>query len=215
MPGGAIAAIAADRTHGGGYLARKALGVLALASPAQRPEVAAQLADARPDVPAIAAALDEAIRSSDIRATIRRADAERRRVALAAARSLHRMRVATISNSALVARALVYGSPALTQVVVAAHDDEGMNLASDLRAAGLVVAVIGLQQLASDLAVVGCEAVFADGTFVARRGTKALVERLPALVLVDRWKRIDSMPPATWPSDRYEMVRGDQVRAPA
>ena len=76
--------------------------------------------------------------------------------------------------------------------------------------------VISLKQLDADMAVVGCEAVFSDGTFMARSGTRALVELLPTLVLVDRWKRIDSIPPSNWPSpDRYEMVRGGDVRAPA
>src|SRR5579859_5046885 len=193
-----VDAIARDRAHAGGYLARKALGVLALVSPELRQELAARLAGLRPDLPAIAAAVGEAISAGDIPATIRRADAERRRVARAAARSLHRMRVATISNSALVARALVYGGPALTQIVVEGSDDEGWSLAVDLRTAGLQVDVISLKQLDAELAVVGCEAVFSDGTFVARSGTRALVELLPTLVLVDRWKRIDSMPPPNW-----------------
>ena len=192
------------------------MGVLALASPDQREELAVRMAGARPELPAIGAAVKEALADGDVRATIRRADAERRRIARAAARSLHRRRVATISNSALVARALVYGGPARTQIVVAGSDDEGWSLAVDLRTAGLQVDVISLKQLDAELAVVGCEAVFSDGTFVARSGTRALVELLPTLVLVDRWKRIDSMPPPNWPApDRYEMVRGGDVRAPA
>jgi hypothetical protein len=212
----AIEAIAIDRVHGGGYLARRALGVLALAPPELRSELASRLANVRPEMPAISSAVTEAVNTGDIRATIRRADAERRRVARAAARSFHRRPVATMSNSSLVARALVYGGPSRTQVVVAGPDDEGWYLVADLRTAGLEVEVVGLDQLDAELAVVGCEAVFADGTFVARRGTRALVDRLPTLVLVDRWKRLDTMPPSRWPSsDRFEMIPGDEVRAPA
>ncbi len=212
----AMDAIALDLVHGGGYLARKALGVLALAPPEVRPDLASRLASVRPEMPAISSAVTEAMNTDDIRATIRRADSERRRVARAAARSLHRRRVATMSNSALVARALVYGGPSRTQVVVASRDDEGWHLAADLRTTGLEVEVVGLDHVDAEVAIVGCEAVFADGTFIARRGTRALVDRLPTLVLADRWKRLDTMPPARWPSsDRFEMVPGDEVRAPA
>ena len=56
-----IEAIASDRIHGAGYLARKALGILALASPAKRPEVGRRLAGLRPEMPAIAAAVHEAM----------------------------------------------------------------------------------------------------------------------------------------------------------
>jgi len=52
-----IEAIAADRMHGAGYLARKALGILALATPDSRPDVAGRLAELRPEMPAIAAAV--------------------------------------------------------------------------------------------------------------------------------------------------------------
>jgi hypothetical protein len=50
----------------------------------------------------------------------------------------------------------------------------------------------------------------------SRRGTKALVELLPTLVLVDRWKRIGGPPPRSWPMpELFELVPGDRVRAPA
>src|SRR5450759_1536939 len=170
-----IEAIASDRVHGAGYLARKALGILALASPAKRPEVGRRLAGLRPEMPAIAAAVHEAMAAGDVRAVIRRADAERRRVARSAMRALRRRRVATISNSSLVARALVYASPIHVQVVVSGPDDEGHALVSDLRAAGLSADPVALAALEADLAVVGCDAVFDDGSFVNRRGTRALV----------------------------------------
>ncbi len=211
-----IAAIAADRLHGAGYLARKALGVLALASLEERPEVGRNLASLRPEMPAIAAAVAEAMEAGDVRAVIRRADAERRRVARSAMRALRRRRVATISNSSLVARALVYSSPAYVQVVVSDPADEGHALVSDLRAAGLRADAVAFDAVDADVAVVGCDAVFDDGTFVNRRGTKALVDRLPTLVLVDRWKRIGGPPPRSWPRpELFELVPGDRVHAPA
>jgi translation initiation factor 2B subunit (eIF-2B alpha/beta/delta family) len=211
-----IAAIASDRMHGAGYLARKALGILALVSSDRRPEVGRRLSELRPEMPAIAAAVAEATAVGDVRAVIRRADAERRRVARSAMRALRRRRVATISNSSLVARALVYASPIHVQVVVFGPADEGHALVSDLRAAGLNAEPVALAELEADIAVVGCDAVFDDGSFVNRRGTKSLVELLPTLVLVDRWKRIGGPAPQSWPKpELFELVPGDRVRAPA
>jgi translation initiation factor 2B subunit (eIF-2B alpha/beta/delta family) len=190
--------------------------VLALASLDERPGVGRRLATLRPEMPAIAAAVAEAMEAGDVRAVIRRADAERRRVARSAMRALRRRRVATISNSSLVARALVYSSPISVQVVVSGPADEGHALVFDLRAAGLRADAIALDALDAEIAVVGCDAVFEDGTFVNRRGTKALVDRLPTLVLVDRWKRIGGPPPRGWPRpELFELVPGDRVHAPA
>jgi translation initiation factor 2B subunit (eIF-2B alpha/beta/delta family) len=167
-------------------------------------------------MPAIAAAVNEALAEGDVRRVIRRSDAERRRVARAATPSLRRRRVATISNSSLVARALVYASPTRVEVMVTGPEDEGHVLVADLLAAGLPAAAIPLSELDAEIAVVGCDAVFDDGTFVNRRGTRELVDRLPTLVLVDRWKRIGGPPPARWPApERFELIPGDQVRAPA
>jgi hypothetical protein len=211
-----IAGIASDGLHGAGYLARKALGVLALASLERRTEVGRRLASLRPEMPAIAAAVAEAMEAGDVRTVIRRADAERRRVARSAMRTLRRRRVATISNSSLVARALVYAGPIWVQVVVSGPADEGHVLVSDLQAAGLRAHAVALDSLDADIAVVGCDAVFDDGTFVNRRGTKALIDRLPTLVLADRWKRIGGPPPRSWPRpDVFELVPGDRVHAPA
>ncbi|HUY74559.1 MAG TPA: hypothetical protein VMW11_08615 [Candidatus Dormibacteraeota bacterium] len=211
-----VQAIADDQVHGAGYLARKALGLLALVGPDERASLGRNLASLRPEMPAIAAAVSEAMQSGDVRSVIRRADAERRRVARSAIRALARRRVATISNSSLVARALVYASPASVQVVIDGPADEGNLLVFDLRAAGLQASPATLAELDAEIAVVGCDAVFDDGTFVNRRGTKALVDRLPTLVLVDRWKRVGGPPPRSWPRpDVLELVPGERVRAPA
>src|ERR1700693_5334511 len=152
-----IEAIASDRMHGAGYLARKALGILALASPESRPEVGRRLAGLRPEMPAIAAAVQEGMATGSVRAVIRRADAERRRVARSAIRALRRRRVATISNSSLVARALVYASPIRVQVIVRDPPDEGHALVADLRAAGLRADPVSFAELDAEIAVVGCD----------------------------------------------------------
>jgi hypothetical protein len=211
-----IEALAADRVHGAGYLARKALGLMALAGKGDRPELGRRLASLRPEMPAIAGAVSEALAAGDVRLVIRRADAERRRVARAAMRSLRRRRVATISNSSLVARALVYSSPLFVQVLVDGPADEGHALVADLRAAGLRADPASLADLDAEVAVVGCDAVFDDGSFINRRGTAALVDRFPTLVLVDRWKRVGGPRPKRWPHpELFELIPGDRVQAPA
>ena len=197
----ALEAIAADRRHGAGYLARKAVGLLAAASPPDRPALARRLAKLRPALPAIAAAVEEAITAGDPRSVLRRADAERRRVADLAARRLREKVVATISNSSLVARALIVARPPNTLVVVEGPDDEGHLLVAELRASRLGVEAVGLDEVAAGIGVVGCDALFDGGAFVNRRGTAALARRLrprPVLVLAERWKRVSGEAPEEW-----------------
>jgi hypothetical protein len=52
------AALAADRSHGAGYLARRALGLLAAAEGDQRHHLAELIRAQRAAMPAIAAAID-------------------------------------------------------------------------------------------------------------------------------------------------------------
>jgi translation initiation factor 2B subunit (eIF-2B alpha/beta/delta family) len=211
-----ILALDADKIHGAGYLARKALGLLTLVGPKQQADLGQRLASLRPEMPSIAVAVKEALADGDVQRVIRRADAERRRVARSAMRALRRRKVATISNSSLVARALVYAGPASVQVVVSGPADEGHVLVRDLVAAGLSAVAIPLSGLDADVAVVGCDAVFDDGSFINRRGTRQLVDRLPTLVLADRWKRLGGSPPLSWRRpERFELIPGDRVRAPA
>lgn len=211
-----VRALANDEVHGAGYLARKALGLLVLVGPEGQAELGRRLASLRPEMPSIAAAVSEALEEGDVRRVIRRADAERRRVARSAMRTIRRRRVATISNSSLVARALVYASPSTVQVVVSGPKDEGYLLVGDLLAAGLHVVAIPMSELDAEVAVVGCDAVFDDGSFINRRGTRQLVDSLPTLVLADRWKRIGGPPPTSWPApERFELIPGARVRAPA
>jgi translation initiation factor 2B subunit (eIF-2B alpha/beta/delta family) len=202
-----LTAIAADRVHGAGWLARRALGVLA-ASPRERwPELAAEIARLRPEMPALAAAAAEALATGDVRPVLRRADAERRAVAARAAERLRGMaRVATISNSSLVARALVLARPPLVEVVVEDARDEGHLLLAELAATG--IAAVPVTAPAASLAVVGCDAVFDDGGFVNRRGTARLAAGVSELlVLTERWKRIEGPTRASWPNpELFEVV---------
>jgi translation initiation factor 2B subunit (eIF-2B alpha/beta/delta family) len=130
---------------------------------------------------------------------LRRADAERRTVAARAAERLRgAARVATISNSSLVARALVLARPPLVEVVVEDARDEGHLLLAELTATGIPAGAVA--RPAARLAVVGCDAVFEDGGFVNRRGTARLVADLPeVLVLTERWKRVAGATPPSWP----------------
>jgi hypothetical protein len=202
-----LRAIAADRVHGAGWLARRALGVLA-DSPAERwPGLVREIASLRPEMPALAAAAAEALATGDVRTVLRRADGERRRVAVAAAERLRgEGRVATISNSSLVARALVLARPALVEVVIQGETDEGHLLLAELGATGIPAQAV--TRPTARIAVVGCDAVFADGAFVNRQGTGRLVADLPmVLVLTERWKLVAGPAPASWPApDLFEIV---------
>src|SRR5215472_9677976 len=96
-PDSRLDAIAEDRAHGAGWLARRALGVLASSPRSGWPELVARIERLRPE--------------------LRRADAERRRVAAEAADRLRGEElVATISNSSLVARVLVLLRPPMVEV---------------------------------------------------------------------------------------------------
>jgi len=101
-------------------------------------------------------------------------------------------------------------------VLVDGPADEGHALVADLRAAGLRADAMSLIDLDAEVAVVGCDAVFDDGSFINRRGTAALVGRFPTLVLVDRWKRVGGPPPErVLKPELFELIPGDHVRAPA
>jgi translation initiation factor 2B subunit (eIF-2B alpha/beta/delta family) len=100
-------------------------------------------------------------------------------------RSLSGRRVATIGNSSVVARALVYAHPTTIQVLVEGPADEGHLLVGDLRAAGRRVEAVSSDLLEAEVAVIGCEAVYADA------------------------------PPPNLLPERLELVPGDAVLAPA
>jgi translation initiation factor 2B subunit (eIF-2B alpha/beta/delta family) len=207
-----LRAIAEDRLHGAGWLARRALGVLASRPRAEWPDLVARIEHLRPEMPALAAAAREALAAGEVRAVLRRADAERRHVAAEAARLLRdEERVATISNSSLVARALVLLRPAVVEVVVEDDRDEGHLLLAELAATG--VAARAVMRTAARVAVVGCDAVFEDGGFVNRRGTGRLASEVrQVLVLTERWKRVAGPTPGRWPAaELFEVVRPSPV----
>jgi hypothetical protein len=207
-PDARLSAIADDHVHGAGWLARRALGVLASRPGAEWPGLVARIERLRPEMPALAAAAHEALAAGDVQAVLRRADAERRAVAAAAAERLRdEERVVTISNSSLVARALVLARPPLVEVVVENERDEGHLLLAELAATGIAARAVA--RPTARVAVVGCDAVFADGGFVNRRGTARLVGRLPqVLVLTERWKHVGGPTPAAWPApELFEIVR--------
>jgi hypothetical protein len=83
-------------------------------------------------------------------------------------------------------------------------------LLAELHANRLPAVGVDIGSVEAEIAVVGCDAVFDDGTFVNRRGTAALVKHLhprPVLVLTERWKRVSGPPPIEWPEpDLFEIV---------
>jgi translation initiation factor 2B subunit (eIF-2B alpha/beta/delta family) len=194
--------LVADRRHGAGYLARRALDLLAAARGEERHRLAERIRTQRPAMPAIAAAVDELLRDGDVCAVLRRADAARQRVVDEASRRLRaHQRVATISNSSLVTRVLVSAHPASTVVAVEDEGDEGWLLLAELRAAGLRARATSVDDVDADVTVVGCDAIFDDGGFVNRRGTSQLLERMgtrPAIVLGEPWKVVPGPSPPRW-----------------
>jgi translation initiation factor 2B subunit (eIF-2B alpha/beta/delta family) len=156
-------------------------------------------------MPAIAAAVDEALREGDVRAVLRRADAARRRVVAQALRELgaHR-RVATISNSSLVTRLLVSARPVHTVVAVEDKGDEGWLLCAELRAVGLEAQAASADDVDAD------DAIFDDHGFVNRCGTSRLLARMgarPAIVLGEPWKVVPGPSPPSWHEpERFEVV---------
>jgi translation initiation factor 2B subunit (eIF-2B alpha/beta/delta family) len=162
-------------------------------------------------MPAIAAAVREALGSEDPKAVLRRADRERRQLAEVAASRLGGKTVVTISNSSLVARAVLKARPPQTEVVLQDADDEGRLLVAELHLNGLAARTVSLGEVAAEIAVIGSDAVFDDGAFVNRRGTASLIERmrtLPVLVLTERWKRVPGPAPLEWPeADLFEIVQ--------
>lgn len=204
-----IAALAEDRSHGAGYLARRALGIVAATPPAERKLVAERLSSLRPEMPAIAVALAEAL-AEGVGPTLRRADAERKETAAAAFAALAGRRVATISNSSLVAHALVGSRPAAVAVLVEDADDEGHLLVAELRATGLRADPTRRVAAGTEVGVCGCDALFVDGGFVNRRGTSRLAEDLaprPLMVLAEHWKWVPERTPSRWyKPDRFEVI---------
>lgn len=200
-----------DRRHGAGHLARQALDLLAAADGEDRRRLAEMMRAQRPAMPAIAAAIDEALRDGDVRAVVRRADAARERVVIDAVQRLggHR-RVATISHSSLVARVLMAARPASTFVAVEDESDEGWLLLAALHAEGLQAQAVPVDDVDADVAVVGCDAVFDDRGFVNRRGTSRLLTRMgtrPVIVLGEPWKAVPGPSPGSWPEpELFEVV---------
>jgi translation initiation factor 2B subunit (eIF-2B alpha/beta/delta family) len=118
--------------------------------------------------------------------------------------------VVTISNSSTVADALKLAALPLITVVVASPADEGHAMVSTLREAGMAAEAVAPGHFDADVGLVGCDAVFTDGSFVNRRGTADLAARLMprvVFVLADPLRRLDHEAPDTWPEpDLFEIV---------
>ena len=80
-----------------------------------------------------------------------------------------------------------------------------------LRRAGISANAVSVSESDAAIGLVGCDAVFTDGSFVNRLGTAAMATQLAPrvlLVLAESLKRVDSPAPATWPEpDLFEIVR--------
>lgn len=79
-----------------------------------------------------------------------------------------------------------------------------------MAAVGIDAAAVSLDAVEAELGVLGCDALFAAGAFVNRRGSAALIDRLApraVLVLGERWKEVGGPAPVAWPRpELFEVV---------
>lgn len=199
--------IAANRTHGAGWLARQAVEALAEAAETGRDplEVGRRLAAARPAIGAIQGALGRLLAPGmepeqlveEARALIDRRDRAATSIAVLAKPALAG-RVMTHSASSTVREALVHASPARVVCTVSAPHEEGREFADDLAAAGLAVDLVADEDAERalstvDVFLVGADCVFRDGALVNKIGTADLARAareagLPVLVACETLK---------------------------
>jgi hypothetical protein len=201
-----------DRTHGATTLARKALRILDEVPRNDWATIAPRLVLARPSMPLIGIAVSLALQIGDPEAVIKRLERERRKVAERAAEALVGYTSGvTISNSSAVANALRLSAIRNTQVVVAGPADEGYAMVKLLRRAGISAKAVSVGESDAAIGLVGCDALFTDGSFVNRLGTAELARQLAprvVLVLAESLKWVDHAAPTAWPEpELFEIVR--------
>jgi translation initiation factor 2B subunit (eIF-2B alpha/beta/delta family) len=162
-------------------------------------------------MPLIANAVRLVQEIGDAGAVVSQLDLERRKLAeKAVGRLAGYDSVVTISNSSAVTDTLKLSGIRSAQVVVAGPDDEGHATVRILRRAGLSARAVLVSDIDAEIGLVGCDAVFSDGSFVNRRGTAALARELAPLVLLvlaESLKRVDGDAPKTWPEpELFEIV---------
>ena len=204
--------LAAERSHGATALAHSALAILDSLPRDEWPAMAARLVGVRPSMPLIANAVRLALEIGDPQIVLTQLGLERQRVAKRAAAALIGYTSGvTISNSSAVADTLKSAGIHSMKVVVAGSDDEGHAMVRILRRAGMSAKAVLVSDSDADIGIVGCDAVFTDGSFINRRGTAELARRLRPrvlLVLAESLKRVDHAAPETWPEpELFELVR--------
>jgi translation initiation factor 2B subunit (eIF-2B alpha/beta/delta family) len=183
-----ISAIARDRTHGGGWLAREAVETVIDAIQLGAPplEVARELVAARPSMGAIAGALGRILAATgppehmleEAQAVLAARDRAPKVIAVLLHDQL-RGTVSTHSASATVREALLHARPERVLCTVSAPGGEGRAFAEELRTSGLTVELVEDDQgptaaADSDLALFGADTVFREGTLLNKIGTGAL-----------------------------------------
>jgi translation initiation factor eIF-2B subunit delta len=198
-----------DRRHGASWMARRAVEALLEEAETEIAsseelfdrllEAARELARSRPEVGAVAAALGRVLGAAhhnlhldpeELRRLVeeeaRGLVAGRERAAASIAIQLRERLtdalVLTHSASATVREALQHSPPARVTCTVSAPNEEGRDLAEELRAAGLDVELVdddeaGAALAACSLLLVGADTVFRDGTLCNKTGTRRLAER--------------------------------------
>ena len=202
-----VATVATDTVHGSAWLSLRALEVLrdraAVADDhAAVASVARDLRDARPSMAAVANRVNRAMSAAERTPAAVRGQAERVAAAAleagreAAARAAERCgaSVATLSRSGTVRAALERARPAVL-IGESRPAREGADVAAELADAGLDVTLTTDAALPAELAardpdaaLVGADAVLADGSVVNKVGTRGLAlaatrENVPVYVV--------------------------------
>jgi len=181
-----------DRTHGGSWLARRAVEALVavIEQPADSTdeflerllEASRRLAAARPSMGAVTHAVGRLVASAhtashlapdelrrlvseEANALIAGRDRAAASIAVHLSPRLEDATVLTHSASATVREAVVHGSPARVLCTVSAPVEEGLSFAADLRNEGVPAEIVEEQDLAGGLAVASLVLVGADTVY--------------------------------------------------
>lgn len=184
----AVEELRADREHGAGWLARRALETLVAGAREGTDSLALAraLAGARPEIAAIAGAVGRVVACArapeqvveEGLALLARCERAPRSIAVLLEPDLQGT-VLTHSASATVREALLHARPELVICTESEPLGEGRRLADELREGGLAVEQVEDPSAAAalaraDLLLVGADTVFRDGSVVNKIGTRSL-----------------------------------------
>ena len=190
-PAARLERIAADETHGSSWLAREAVAaVVEAAKRGEDPlELARKLAQARPDIGAIAGALGRVLVAGrtteqlveEAEALIGSRERAAATIAVLLREELEEKIVMTHSASATAREALIHAGPGRVVCTVSEPVGEGRAFAAELAEAGLTTEVVADEDAERaigmvDMLLLGADTVFRDGSLLNKVGTSPLTK---------------------------------------